>query len=171
MLLASLNGEVVSDGSVGGDTLIALDADASVLGVVQVDGASAGSTIGERLREVAPEVLGGVEISSIVVQPSARRRGVARRLVEAAEAAIRARGRTFAWAAAWVYEDGTSPGSEMFTALGYELRGHIDLYWFQEGASVGPGEPGAICPDCGAPCRCTAAIFVKDLSRSPNGAG
>ncbi len=149
----------------GGDVLVGLGPDAHVLGAIRVTTSSAAAPTTALLLELVPEIVEATaaEIVSVAVDPSARRQGVARELVGAAESEIRRRRLSTAWAAAWIYSGGRSPGSELFKALGYSARGQIGHYWFRPGPSICPDQPGSVCPECGAPCRCTAAIFVKQV--------
>jgi ribosomal protein S18 acetylase RimI-like enzyme len=149
----------------GGDVLVGLGSDGHVLGAIRVVTSSVADTTTSALLEMVPEIVDATaaEIASVAVDPSARRQGAARQLVAAAESEIRRRRLPTAWAAAWIHPGGRSPGSELFMKLGYSARGRIELYWFKPSPSILPDQPGSICPDCGAPCRCTAAIFVKRL--------
>jgi GNAT superfamily N-acetyltransferase len=96
---------------------VAEEDDGALVGVV----AFAQATV---TREDRTPVPGLGHVSAMFVDPSHWRRGIARRLLGAAEDAMRAAG--FERAQLWTLEG--SPAERLYTALGWERDGRRDLY-------------------------------------------
>ena len=100
-----------------------------------------------------------LHIAELAVDPATRRRGLATRLVAAAEEAGRGDGAGAAVAVAWLPSDPERPTSEgVFHRAFADLGVLADFYREISLAS------GALCPACGPPpCRCSVRLFLKEL--------
>ena len=102
-----------------------------------------------------------LHVRQLAVAPTARRAGLASRLLARAEAEALARGAAAAFAFGWLPAGRPEPDAVPFyEASGYEAG--PDLADFYAEGSVATG---ALCPYCGEPpCRCAARPFVKVLA-------
>jgi GNAT superfamily N-acetyltransferase len=96
---------------------VAEEGDGTIVGVV----AFAQATV---TREDRTPVPGLGHVSGLFVDPACWRRGIARRLLEAADDAMRAAG--FDRAQLWTLEG--SPAEQLYTALGWERDGRRDTF-------------------------------------------
>ena len=94
----------------------------------------------------------------VAVDPSARRNGVATRLVSEVTAICEGRGARSLCAYAWVHgQGGIAPLSGALERTGYSLERRIE--GFYAGAVVEP------CPACGrSPCVCPADVYRRGVS-------
>jgi GNAT superfamily N-acetyltransferase len=95
----------------------AQDDDGSLVGVVAF-------AAGQVSREDRTLVPGLAHVSAVFVHPDRWRRGIARRLLHAAEGAMRAQG--FDRAQLWTLEG--SPAERLYTALGWARDGRRDVF-------------------------------------------
>jgi GNAT superfamily N-acetyltransferase len=104
-----------------------------------------------------------LHVRAIAVAPEARRAGLARRLLERAEAEAATRGARASYLFAWLPAGRREPPAVPFyLAAGYTAG--ADLPDFYAAGSVAAG---ADCPYCGAPpCRCAARPYTKVLAAS-----
>jgi GNAT superfamily N-acetyltransferase len=148
-------------------TFVALDDAGAVVGAISATRPDLERLHRRGVCELAPTVCADAalvgELHAIAVAPHARRRGVARHLVTVLEAHLRAAGLRIVLAVAWVRRDDRPDARRVLAALGYHDHGHLERFWFHAGPVLAPDDPGAVCPDCGAPCRCTAAIMTHAL--------
>lgn len=101
-----------------------------------------------------------LHVRQLAVAPSARRTGIASRLMARAEAEALARGAGAAFAFGWLPSGRPEPDAVPFyVAAGYEARPDIPGFYATDSVAT-----GALCPYCGEPpCRCAARPFVKAL--------
>ena len=97
------------------------------IAVAEDDGVVAGVVAfanAQRSREDRTLVPGLAHISAVFVDPARWRRGIARRLLDAADAAMRAGG--YERAQLWTLEG--SPAERLYSALGWSRDGRRDVY-------------------------------------------
>lgn len=112
----------------------------------------------ERTRLLSAARIGLVD--SVAVDPSASGHGIGSGMCAAACERFARDGCDSAVAMAWVHEDGLEPisGSLVrsgFTRTGLVIKGYWNM-WVDS-------EKGHMCPFCGAPCRCSAALWMRSL--------
>jgi ribosomal protein S18 acetylase RimI-like enzyme len=102
-----------------------------------------------------------LHVRMIAVAPEARRSGLARRLLAAAEAEASSQGTKTAFLYAWLPAGRPEPFAVRFyEAAGYTAGDDIAGFYAE-----GSDASGAVCPYCGdPPCRCAARPFVKRLA-------
>jgi GNAT superfamily N-acetyltransferase len=121
-------------------------------------GAAAAALI-DRLDE-APSLRGPVGLIRLVaVHETARRKGVATRLVESLSRFCLDAGASSLASFAWVRGDsGICPLSGALTSLGFERLRRLDSFYADESETP--------CPACHrAPCVCSADLYVRDGDR------
>lgn len=111
-----------------------------------------------QLKSLLPEISfhNGIGlIKSLAVYENFRGRGVASALVKAAVEWLASQEATKIITVAWV-SNGTCNAQGVLESCGFYKISEIPQFWHSDSL-----EKGYLCPDCGNPCRCSAAIFVS----------
>ncbi len=96
------------------------------------------------------------DVESCVVLPGLRRAGIATTLLGESLKWMRSQGARSALASAWIYPDGRVPARRVLGAHGFVLDRTVERFWSAELI-----EQGYTCGQCGRPCSCSAALFIR----------
>lgn len=126
--------------------------------VAEADDRVAGVATASIETDVPPSVAGPVgQVRLVAVDPSARGRGIATRLVAETSALCESLGAKSLLAYAWVHcPEGVAPLAGALTRDGYVLDRRIEGFYAASGTDA--------CPACGElPCVCPADVYRRDV--------